>query len=339
MPGVSPSRRAFVVGGACAFASIGIIRSPAKAADFSYKYANNAAVEYPRNVRARQMVDAIRNESKGRLEIAIFPNGSLGSDSAMLSQLRSGAIQFYTLDGGVLQSIVPAAGIQSIGFAWKDSAQAFEAFDGDLGAYVRKELAAKGLYAFEKMWSNGMRQITSSTHPIRTVDDLNGFKIRTPAGAIWVDLFKSLGASPTPINISELYLALQTKIVDGQENSFAYMQSTRVFEVQKYLSVTNHNWSAPWFLANPEALAALPADLRDVLERNVNKYALLDRRDTALLNASTADMLRREGLAFNIAQTRGFRDQLVSSGYYERWKREFGPTEWGLLEQYTGKLG
>ena len=93
------------------------------------------------------------------------------------------------------------------------------------------------------MWANGMRQITSSTHPIQVAERPHHFKIRTPPGALWVDLFKSLGRQPTPINFSEVYTALQTKVVDGQENPFAIIETARLFEVQKYLSVTNHMWS------------------------------------------------------------------------------------------------
>lgn len=333
------SRGKFAAGSAAALASIAVIKAPAKAAQFTYKYANNSALGHPLTVRMRQAINAINAESGGRMELQMFPNNQLGGDTAMLTQLRSGAIQFFTLDGGILGNVVPVAGIQGVGFAFKNDADAFKAMDGGLGAYVRNEIEAKGLYAHPTMWANGMRNITSSTHPIRNAGDLANFKIRTPPGPLWVDLFKSFGASPTPINFSEVYTSLQTKIVEGQENPYAIIQNARLFEVQKYLSVTNHMWSGFWMLGNMDAWKALPPDLQAVVARNFQKYALLNRRDTILLNNSLADKLAREGLTFNQAETGSFRAKLGGpKGFYEKWKGEFGATAWEKLEAYSGKL-
>ena len=331
------NRGTFAAGSAAALASIAILRSPAKAAEFEYKYGSNVTVDHPLNIRMIEMWDAVKKETGGRLDVAVFPNNQLGGDTAMLTQLRSGALQFFTLDGGILQSVVPVAAIQAVGFAFHDDTQAFSAMDGALGAYVRKDIEAKGLHAFPKMWANGMRQITASNHAIKTADDLNGFKIRTPPGRLWVDLFKSLGASPTPINFSEVYTALQNHTVDGEENPFAIISTARLYEVQKYLSVTNHMWSAYWLLVNPDAWKALPPDIQAVVERNAAKYAPLQRIDTEERNASLADKLARNGMTLNKADTSGFRARL--GDFYKRWKAEFGDTAWGLLEQTSGKLG
>ncbi len=331
------SRKRFSAGVAATLASVNVLRLPAKAAEFQYKYASNISIDHPLNVRMIQMWNAVKRETGGAVEVTVFPNNQLGGDTAMLTQLRSGALQFFTLDGGILQSVVPVAAIQAVGFAFKDSAQAFSAFDGALGAYVRKEIEAKGLVAFPKMWANGMRQVTSSTHPIKTADDLANFRIRTPAGALWVDLFKSLGASPTPINFSEVYTALQNHTVDGEENPFAVIAAARLFEVQKYLSVTNHMWSAFWLLANPDAWKALPASAQAVIERNAAKYALLQRADTQQRNDSLADKLQRSGMQLNVADTSGFRARL--GDFYKRWHATFGDTAWDLLEKTSGKLG
>jgi TRAP-type transport system periplasmic protein len=197
------SRRRFAAGTAAAFASIAAIRTPARAAQWTYRYASNLAVDHPLNVSMHQCWDSVRRETNGRLDVTSFPNSQLGGDTAVLTQLRSGAVQFFTLDGGILQGVVPVAAIQGIGFAFKDSADALRALDGPLGDYVRREINAKGLYVHPKMWENGMRQITSSSKPIHTADDLNGFTIRTPAGALWVDSFRSFGASPSAINFNE----------------------------------------------------------------------------------------------------------------------------------------
>ncbi len=332
------TRRQFLAASAAALGTIAAVRAPARAATWNYRYASNLSVDHPLNVYMRQCWDAVRHETGGRLDVAMFPNGQLGGDTAVLSQLRSGAVQFFSLDGGILQGVVPVAAIQGIGFAFKDSADAFRALDGPLGDYVRKEIAAKGLYVHPKMWENGMRQITSSSKPIHTAADLANFTIRTPAGALWVDLFKSFGASPTPINFNETYTALQTKVVDGEENPYAIIDSAHLYEVQHYLSVTNHMWSAYHLLGNNDAWQTLPPDVRAIVDRNLTRYALQQRRATALRNASLADQLARRGMTVSQADTRSFRARLETSGFYSRWKATFGTAAWSLLEAHTGKL-
>ena len=332
------SRGRFVAGTTATFATIAVTKAPARAAQWSYKYASNVAIDHPLNVRMRECWDAVKRETGGRLEVAVFPNNELGGDTAALQQLRDGALQFVTLDGGILQSVVPVAAIQGIGFAFNDSAQAFRAMDGPLGDYVRDAIRARGLYVHPKMWEIGMRQITTSARPIRTVSDLAGLKIRTPAGELWLDLFRSLGAAPGPLNFSEVYTALQTKVFDGEENPYAIIDIARLFEVQKYLSVTNHMWSAYHLLGNQDAWKALPPDVQATVDRNLTRYALLQRRDTQLRNDTLLDKLARRGMVVNKADTSSLRSKLSGSGFYAKWRDRFGPQAWQLLEKSSGKL-
>ena len=303
---------------------------------FRYRTGNNLGEEFPLIIRGRQMWDAIREATNGRLEVSVHPNNELGSDSAMFEELRAGTIHFFTIDGGNVPS-VPVAAIQGVGFAFRNDSQAFAAFDGELGAYVRKELAADNFHAFDLMWANGMRQITSSTRPIQTPDDLEGFRIRTPPGRLWIDLFKTLGAYPAPIDYAQLYAALKNHDVDGQENPGTMVLGGRLFEVQKYLSVTNHMWSARWMLANLDAWNALPADIQDVVTRNMRKYTLLQRADVARLEDAAAAGLVQEGMIVNSPDTSAFRARLHD--YYRRRRAEFGSTAWTLLEDHSQKLG
>jgi TRAP-type C4-dicarboxylate transport system substrate-binding protein len=135
--------------------------------------------------------------------IEVFPNNQLGGDTDMLSQVRSGAIDFFPLSGLILQTLVPLAGINGIAFAFKDYATVWSAMDGELGAFIREANSKVGLHTFDKCLDNGYRNITSSTKPINTPADLNGFKIRVPVSPLWTSLFKALGASPASINFSE----------------------------------------------------------------------------------------------------------------------------------------
>jgi tripartite ATP-independent transporter DctP family solute receptor len=256
----------------------------------------------------------------------------------MLSQLRTGAIDFFTLSGLILATLVPVASINGIGFAFKGYDQVWAAMDGDLGAHVRSVIAKSGLVAFERMWDNGYRQITASTHPINTPDDLKGFKIRVPVSPLWTSMFKAFGASPASINFSEVYSALQTRIVEGQENPVSLIQIAKLYEVQKYCSLTGHMWDGFWFLANGKSWAALPEELQEIVTRNINEAALEDRADLAKLNATVADDLKAKGMILNTPDPQPFRDALKKAGFYDEWRGKYGPEPWALLEKYTGSL-
>ncbi len=205
---------------------------------------------------------------------------------------------------------------------------------------MRKEIGAKGIHAFEKIWENGMRQITTSSKPIQKADDLTGFKIRTPNSRMALDVFKSLGASPTPLNFSELYTALQTKVVDGQENPLANIEFARFYEVQKNLSLSSHMWGGYWLLAENEWWSKLPRDLADIVTRNAATIADRQRKDVMRLNDTLIGKLQTQGMNVNrlsAADRATMRAKLPD--FYKRWKGEFGETAWSLLESYTGKLG
>ena len=252
----------------------------------------------------------------------MFPNNQLGSDTDMLSQLRSGAIDFFTLSGLILSTLVPPASINGIGFAFKDYDTVWKAMDGKLGAYVRSEIDKRGLIAMDRIWDNGFRQITSSTHPIKPPADLKGFKIRVPVSPLWTSMFQALGASPISINFSEVYSALQTKIAEGQENPLSLIQIAKLYEVQKYVSMTDHMWDGFWMLANKRGFAALPPDAQTIIAREFNASALQERADIAALNGSVADDLKAKGLEFVEVDKPAFRDALKTAGLLCRLEEE-----------------
>jgi tripartite ATP-independent transporter DctP family solute receptor len=330
------TRARFAASIAATLASINIVRAPARAAQFEYVYGNDQTLGSPVNVRAIQMWQAIERETGGRLLVKTFSNSTLGGDTQMIAQLRSGALHFLTMPGAVLGNIVPAAQLTDVAYAFKDASQAFAATDGELGEYVRKEIAAKGMYAIPRPWDNGFRQITANK-PVRSVADLAGLRIRVPASPSFVDLFKILGASPAPMNVSELYTALQTHVVDAQENSLINIEQSKFYEVQKTLNFSNHSWTCWWFLANQEAWNALGHEIQDVVTRNVAKFADLQRHDFAALTNSLTDKLRRQGLAAYDCDITAFKAQLAP--YYGKWKVLYGDKAWSVLEKYAGKLG
>lgn len=310
----------------------------AQSAEFTYKYANNLPDTHPLNVRAKEMAAAIKSETGGKFDLQIFPNNQLGSDTDMLSQIRSGGVEFFTLSGLILSTLVPAASINGIGFAFPDYDTVWKAMDGDLGAHVRGEVKKAGLEVMDKIWDNGFRQTTSSTRPITSPDDFKGFKIRVPVSPLWTSMFKAFDAAPASINFAEVYSALQTKIVEGQENPLAIISTAKLYEVQKYCSLTNHMWDGFWFLANRRAWEKLPQDVRTIVAKNINAAAVSERDDTAKLNANLQQELAGKGLTFNQPAVAPFRDKLRAAGFYAEWKGKYGEQAWELLEKAVGKL-
>lgn len=310
----------------------------AQKAEFTLKYANNLPLAHPMNVRAKEMAEAILAETKGRVELQIFPAGQLGSDTDMLSQLRAGGIDFFTLSGLILSTLVPGAAITGIGFAFSDYDTVWKALDGELGAHVRGQIGKAGLVPMERIWDNGFRQITTSTKPINSADDLKGFKIRVPVSPLWTSMFKAFDAAPASINFSEVYSALQTKVVDGQENPLAILDTAKLYEVQKYVSQTNHMWDGFWFLANRRSWERLPEDLRTIVARNINAAAMKQRVDVAALNSGLQKSLTEKGMVFNPTKSDSFRAKLRQAGFYAEWKGKFGDEAWAILERAVGKL-
>lgn len=335
------SRRRLLTVGSTAVAGA-VVGAPfiarAQQAEFTYKYANNLPDSHPMNARAREMAAAIKAETNGRFELQIFPSSQLGSDTDTLSQVRSGGVEFFTLSGLILSTLVPAASINGIGFAFPDYATVWKAMDGELGAYVRQQIAKANLVVMDKIWDNGFRQTTSSTKPINTPDDLKGFKIRVPVSPLWTSMYKAFESAPTSINFNEVYTALQTKVVDGQENPLAIVSTAKLNEVQKYCSLTNHMWDGFWFLANRRAWERLPEDVRAIVAKHINAAGVKEREDVAKLNGNLQQELASKGMVFNQPDPGPFRDKLRQAGFYSEWKGKYGDEAWALLERAVGSL-
>lgn len=210
--------------------------------------------------------------------------------------------------------------------------------DGDLGAHVRGAIRKIRLYAFDKMWDNGFRQMTSSKAPVEQAADLDDLKIRVPVSPLSISMFKGLGASPTSLQFSEVYSSLQTKIVDAQENPLPIIQVAKLYEVQKYCSLTNHIWDGFWFIANGAAWDRLPDDLKTIVADGINGAGLRQREDIKKLNESVVTDLKAKGLAFNTPSSDSFREALRNAGFYKEWKGRFGDEAWSALEASVGKL-
>jgi tripartite ATP-independent transporter DctP family solute receptor len=332
------SRKTFTAGSAAAVAGVAFIRRRARAAQFTWKFGIDTPVDHPINTRAVEAFGRIRKETGGQLDITSYPNSALGSDPNMLLQLRQGALEMLAYAGGILDTVVSLSSIENVAFAFPTREKALAAMDGDLGALVRKAIVDKGIMVFDKIYENGYREFTTSPHPIRNAADLQGLKLRVSPGKLRLDSFRSMGVAVTPIPPNELYTALQTHLVDGQETGVLLIETLRLYEVQRYCSLSHHMWSGYWNLVNLDKWNSLPPKFQESLRRNMNLAALKERRDTELLTGATIDKLRRQGMAINKVDVESLKAKLSAAGYYPRWKKEFGDEAWAALEKYAGKL-
>ena len=331
------SRRSFLT--AATIGSVAILTRAQRAAEFRFAQYHNQIADSPLHRRLTEMWEAVRKESGGRVEAQIFPenNKNPGSDPAVLKLLVSGEVQFFTLMGGILGNVVPAANIQQVPFAFRSAEQAHKTIDGPLGAYLREEMAAKGIVGFPVgAFDNGMRQIGGRTRAVRVPADLAGLKVRVPDGKMFDDMVRAFGAEPVTVNSSGIYGALKAGTVDAQENPLAYMDFFKHYEVMKYISMTNHMWSGFNMLANQAVWNKIPADIRASIERNLTRAVRLQRDDQQKANAAARTSLAGHGLAFNEVDTAPFRAKL--SGVYADWKKTLGAKAWSLLEAETGRL-
>lgn len=327
-----------LLAGAAAVPLSGVITRRASAAEFNYKLATGQDPTHPVNIRAQEALDRIREATGGRLDIKLFPANQLGSDTDLLSQVRNGSVEFFNLSSSILATFVPVAGILNTGFAFKNYDSVWSAMDGDLGTYLRTQIAKTPILTVSKIWDNGFRHITSSGREIKTPDDLKNFKIRVPPAPILTSLFKALEAGPAPINFNEVYSALQTKVVDGQENPLPIIATTRLYEVQKTCSLTGHVWDGYWVLANKRAFERLPQDLRDTVTREFDRSAADQKADVAKLSESLRQDLAGKGLQFIDVDREPFRQALAKTSFYKDWKAKFGDEAWAHLEKTSGKL-
>jgi TRAP-type transport system periplasmic protein len=310
----------------------------AQGAKVNLKVGGQFQATHPASMAMEEACADIRKQSGGRIDIQFFPNAQLGSDAAMLTQVRSGVLDMMTASGISMQVVAPVAGISGMAFAFADYDHVWQAMDGDLGGIIRDGLDKAGLYAYPKILDSGYRNVTTSTRPITAVDDFKGLKMRVPPSPVWVSLFTALGSSPTSITINELYSALQTKIVDGQENPLTVIEAGKYYEVQKYCSVTEHMWDGLWIIANGKRVKALAPDDQAMITKAFETSTLKQRAETARLNVELEATLKGKGLEFNHPDKKLFRDALSKSGFYAEWKGKYGAEPWKILEKYSGPL-
>jgi TRAP-type transport system periplasmic protein len=333
-----PTRRRLLAGAAAIGPAI-IVRG-VRAADYTFAQYHNQAASGTLHRNLEAMWQAIAAETGGRVEATVYAenNKMPGGDPDALKMLISGEIQFFTLMGGIIGTVVPVAEAQQLPFVFKSAGEAHKAIDGPLGRYLAEEMAAKGMHLFPVAgFDNGMRQVATIPRPIAEPQDFDGMKIRVPPGQMMLDTFGAFGAKPVTTSANKIYDALKTGLVDAQENPLAILEGFKLYELVKYVSLTNHMWSGFNEMAHLGTWKALPEDIRTTIERNVTKYVRAQRQDQAALNAALREDFVRRGLIFNDVDQAAFRARLP--GVYATWKEKLGSKCWALVEDEVGKLG
>ncbi|HVC57454.1 MAG TPA: TRAP transporter substrate-binding protein DctP [Stellaceae bacterium] len=296
---------------------------------FHQRLGANQPEDSPTARRLAEMAAAIGRDTDGEFRLDVYPASRLGPDPQMFADFRKGTLEFY-LSGALLGGVAPTSALPLMPFAFTDSKSVFAALDGALGDIIRHELAQAGIHAFRRGWQNGFHHLTTSVRPIERAADFAGLKIRTPGGELAADFFRTLGAEPGMVPFSGMHEALRAKTFDGQSDPLGIVQSLRLYEVQRYLSLTAHWWTGFTLLADARSWQALPAAIRTVIESNAEKFALLQRADIEAVNAAGAVALAQAGMLVNQADTADIRARL--GDFAARWRARFDPAAWALLD-------
>jgi tripartite ATP-independent transporter DctP family solute receptor len=281
----------------------------------------------------------VKRESGGRMEIQVFPGSTLGSDPAMLSQVRIGGLEFAHMSGAILSGVVPVTAIDNVAFAFQKPEDPWKALDGELGAYVRGEVEKSGIHIFDKVIDLGLKVWTSNGPPINLPDDLKGKKFRVPPSKIIVSMMSAFGSTPVSLSVAEVYAAAKNHLVDGIDTDLLDINADKFYECQKYVSIVHQRWAGQWMIANMDAWNKLPKKLQDLVSRAYNQAATRERKTALEAEEGLQPKLEQQGMVFNTPPSVApFRNVLRNAGYYSEWKAAFGPRAWSLLEKYCGTL-
>jgi len=208
----------------------------------SLRFSVQVPKEHPMAVGARKMAACAADKSAGKLKLQLFYDSVLGNDVAATQSTRSGTIDMVLLSTAPLVSIIPALGVFDLPFLFDNESEADQVLDGKAGDWFAPKFEAVGLINLA-WWENGFRHTTNSRRPITKLEDFDGVKMRVMQNNVYIDTFKTLGSNAVPLAFPEVYSALETKAVDGQENPYANIENMKFYEVQKYLTLTKHAYA------------------------------------------------------------------------------------------------
>jgi tripartite ATP-independent transporter DctP family solute receptor len=274
---IRTNRRAFLMSAGAAVAASAVTFRPRRVlAATTLTLGHGAAPGNPRTVAAQAFADMVAERTSGEVVVNIAGSEQLGNDVSMLTSMRTGALDLTANSQGAASGLVPEIAALGLPFIFKDAAQANQVLQGPIGATLAEKFAGVGLIALD-WWDNGIRHTTNSKKSIETPADFSGMNIRTPADPVTVDIFQALGAATQQIPFGELYIALQQGVVDGQENPLANIASAKLFEVNKFITLTGHQWQSTPFLMSTFAQAKVTPEQLEIIKAAAKEAGEMQR--------------------------------------------------------------
>jgi tripartite ATP-independent transporter DctP family solute receptor len=286
-------------------------------------FGHGAAPGNPRSVAAEKFAELVKEKSGGALEVTVAGSAQLGDDAAMLTSLRTGSLAISANSQGTTSALVPELAAFGLPFLFADSASGIKVLTGSVGDQLKPKFDAIGVVPIG-WWDNGIRHITNSRRPIQVPDDLKGLKIRTPSDPATIDIFQALGAATAQIAFAELYVALQQGVVDGQENPLTNIASSKLYEVNKFISLSAHKWECTPVLMSKMAWNRLDKKGQEVVMAAMAEASALQ---LGLVNAATDELLAQfkanPAVVINEVDRAAFRKQTAS--VFDKWQdKPFG---------------
>lgn len=275
--------------------------------------------------------EEVTSKTEGRVTIEVFASGQLGSEKEVIEGLQFGSVQAGLIGSGSFQAIEPRMGIIEMPYAWGARDQAFAALDGELGDALEGMLDAKGIKVLG-WWENGFRNITNNVRPIEVPADLKGLKIRVTPDKVRLATFEGLGAEPAPLSFGELYSALQQGVFDAQENPLAIIYSSSFFEVQKYVSLSEHIWGAATLTMSKSVWDQISPEDQAIVMEAATSWGEQQREMVAAADAELVAQLEEKGMQFNEVDKAAFIEAVAP--IWEDQKDVYGEDLLTILETY-----
>jgi len=267
----------------------------AQAQTKTLKFVNQNAKGHPIVLGMDKFAEIIEAKSGGKLKVTVYPGGALGSDQANVSALQGGTLEMASMNSGIFASLVKDFAIYDFPFLFANPAEADAVVDGSFGKSLHAKLEEKGLVGLG-YYELGFRHISNSKRPINKVEDIAGLKLRVIPNPINVDWVSALGANPTPLPFPELYAALEQKAVDGQENPVATINGAKLYEVQKHLVLSNHQYNPQSIVMSKKVWDGLSAGEKKIVQDAVNESIKFQREQSRALAGSLLATLKQNGM-------------------------------------------
>jgi tripartite ATP-independent transporter DctP family solute receptor len=284
------------------------------------RLSHNAAPGNPKAEASLKFAELVEQKTDGRVKVEVGGSAQYGDDAESITNMRLGTLAFSANSQGTTSGIVPEFGVLGLPFLFRDLPHAYKVVDGPVGDKLNELAQDKGLVLLA-LWDNGIRHVSDNVRPITKPEDLEGIKLRTPPDPMTLDIFTALGANPAPLAFSELYIALQQGVFDGQENPLMNIYSSKLFEVQKYISLTGHKYETTPFLASKMLLSQLSADDQQAVKEAAVEAGKLNREMSLAADADLRKQLKEAGVEINEVDQAPFIDKTQS--VYDKWSQQY----------------